>query len=229
MKTKEMDLSNYSRVDARHVCKVEVIRSDSYSVSITTGDKAIKSVKVTKKDGTLKIRRPISSLYGLLPGALNARITMPALSGMDLSGASKGTVCGFSSKEDFATDIEGASSLDIANMSTGDIKFKLAGASKVTGQIKAGDAKFNLNGASKVKLEGSAGNIAIDADGASQADLANFQVGNVDVKLKGASRSTVNMDGQLDADLSGTSKLYWLGKPVMVDIKTAGASKVSRK
>ena len=59
--------------------------------------------------------------------------------------------------------------------------------------------------------------------------LASFQVGNADVKLKGASHSTVNMDGQLDANLSGASKLYWLGKPVMGDVKTAGASTVSRK
>jgi hypothetical protein len=78
-------------------------------------------------------------------------------------------------------------------------------------------------------LEGSASNIVIEAVGASHVDLASFQVGNADVKLQGASRTTLNMDGQLDANLKGASKLYWLGKPVMGEVKTDGASKVSRK
>jgi len=169
MKTEEMDFSNFTRVDAGHACDVEVIRSDSYSVSITARDNIIKSVKVVKEGGTLKIRRTLSSLYGLIPGTFRAKITMPVLNGLNLSGASKGSASGFSSTDDFTTDLKGASSLNI-NMSAGDIKFKLAGASKVTGQMTAGDAEFNLNGASKVELEGSAINIVIDAAGASHVD-----------------------------------------------------------
>jgi len=46
-------------------------------------------------------------------------------------------------------------------MSAGDIKLKLAGACKVTGQITVGNAEFNLYGASKAELEGSASNIVI--------------------------------------------------------------------
>jgi hypothetical protein len=52
---------------------------------------------------------------------------------------------------------------------------------------------------------------------------------DADVKLQGASHSTINTDGNLDANLSGASKLYWLGKPVMGNIKTFGASTVSSK
>ena len=68
MKTEEIEFSNFTRVDAGNACDVEVIRSDSYSVSITAGDNAMKSVKIVKEDETLKIRRPISSLLGLFPG-----------------------------------------------------------------------------------------------------------------------------------------------------------------
>ena len=229
MKTEEMDFRDFTHVDAGHACEVEVVWSDSYSVSITAGDNVIKSVRVVKEDETLRIRRSLSSFRGLIPGTFSAKITMPVLKGLDLSGASKGTVIGFSSKSNFSADLKGASSLAILNMSAGDVKFKLAGASKVTGQIKGADAEFNLSGASRVELEGSASNIVIDAAGASHVDLASFHVGSANVKLTGASHSTVNIDGQLDANLSGASKLYWLGKPVMGDMKTAGASTISRK
>ena len=229
MKTEELDFRDFSHVQAGYACELEVAWSDSYSVSITAGDNLIKSVKVDKQDGTLRIRRSLSSFHGLIPGTFQAKITMPVLDGLDLSGASKGTITGFSSKSNFSANLKGASSLAIANMSAADMRFELAGASKVTGQVQGANAEFNLRGASTVELAGSASNIVIDAGGASHLDLADFHVGNANVKLRGASHTTVNLDGQLDANLSGASKLYWLGKAVMGDTKTAGASTISKK
>ena len=188
MKTEEMDFRDFTSVDAGYACEVEIARSDSYSVNITAGDNLIKSVKVDKQDGTLRIRRTLSSLRGLIPGTFQAKITMPVLERVDLSGASK-----------------------------------------LTGQAKGADAEFNLNGASRVELEGSANKIVADAAGASHVDLASFHVSGAKIKLSGASHTTLNIDGQLDANLSGASKLYWLGKPVMGDIRMAGASTMSRK
>lgn len=229
MRTEEMDFRDFTHVDAGHACELEVVCSDSYSVSVTAGDNIIKSVKVAKEGETLKIRRSLSLLRGLIPGTFSVKITMPGLTGLDLSGASKGTVSGFSSESSFRADLRGASSLTIVNMSASDIKFNLSGASRATGQIKGTDAGLNLSGASRVELEGSAGNIVIDASGASHVNLAGFHVDGASVKLNGASHSTVNIDGQLDADLSGASKLHWLGKPVMGDMKTSGASTISSK
>jgi len=229
MKTEKMDFRDFTHVDAGHACELEVICSDSYSVSVTADDDTIKSVEVTKEGETLKIRRSLSLFRGLISGTFSVKITMPVLRGLDLSGASKGTVSGFSSKSSLGANLKGASSLAMLNMSAGDMKFKLSGASKVTGQIKGADAEFNLSGASKVELEGSAGNIVIDASGASHVDLTGFHVDSANVKLSGASHSTVNTDGQLDADLSGASKLHWLGKPIMGDMKTSGASTISNK
>lgn len=229
MKTEEMDFRDFTHVDAGHACELEIIYSDSYSVSITAGGSIIKSIKVIKEGETLKIRRSLASFRGLIPGTFSTKITMPVLRGLDLSGASKGTISGFSSTSNFGANLKGASSLTMKNMSTGDMKFKLAGASKATGQIKGADAEFNLSGASRVELEGSASGIVIDAAGASHVDLSSFHVGSANIKLSGASHSTVNIDGQLDANLSGASKLYWLGKPVMGDIKMAGSSTIGSK
>jgi len=229
MKTEEMDFRDFTSVDAGYACEVEIARSDSYSVSITAGDNLIKSVKVDKQGGTLRIRRSLSSLRGLIPGTFQAGITMPVLDSLELSGASKGTVSGFSSEGDFITNLKGASSLAISNMSAGGMKFKLAGASKLTGQVKGADAEFDLSGASRVELEGSANNMVIDAAGASHVDLAGFRICGAKIRLSGASHATLNIDGQLDANLSGASKLYWIGKPVMGDTKMAGASTISSK
>jgi len=83
--------------------------------------------------------------------------------------------------------------------------------------------------ASRSSLTGSASDLAIAASGASCVELDNFPVNNADVTLSGASRGTVNLDGRLDADLSGASKLSYIGEPTMGDINTSGGSTLSRK
>ena len=100
----------------------------------------------------------------------------------------------------------------------------------VTGSIKgSGDARFTLSGASRVRVEGAADNLFIQASGASDLELSNFPVHNADVNLSGASRANVNLDGRLDADLSGGSHLIYIGEPTMGDINTSGGSTISKK
>jgi len=78
-------------------------------------------------------------------------------------------------------------------------------------------------------LEGSANDVVVEADGASRVKLAGFTVNNADVSLGGASNGTVNLSGKLDADLSGASKLEYMGEPRMGTINTSGASTLSKK
>jgi hypothetical protein len=68
-----------------------------------------------------------------------------------------------------------------------------------------------------------------DASGASRFNLDDFTVNNADVDFSGASSGTVNLDGRLDADLSGASRLWYIGEPNMGNIDTSGASTISKK
>ena len=209
MRTEEFDLSDFSRVEVGYAFEVEVVQSDSYSVGITADDDLLKHLNVSKEGETLKVGH--SKHIGWRAGITRpkARISMPVLKGLKLSGASKGTIGGFSSSEDF--------------------KLNLSGASGVTGEIAAGNADFALSGASHAELTGSAEKIVLEGSGASRMELDGFPVHNAAVKLSGASRSTVTLDGRLDAKLSGASRLTWTGNPVMGDIKTSGASTLSGK
>jgi hypothetical protein len=105
----------------------------------------------------------------------------------------------------------------------------VSGASEVTGELTAGDADLDASGASTIQLEGSGRNLAADASGASHMILAGFTVNNADINLSGASSGTVNLDGRLDAELSGASTLEYMGEPAMGDINTSGASTLSKK
>jgi len=105
----------------------------------------------------------------------------------------------------------------------------VSGASRVTGDITAGDVEFDISGASTIQLEGSANDIIADVSGASRFNLDDFTVNNADVDFSGASSGTINLDGRLDADLSGASRLWYIGEPVMGIINVSGASTLSKK
>jgi hypothetical protein len=155
---------------------------------------------------------------------------MPGLERLSLSGATRGTISGFSSTDDFRASLSGASSLDMAGIAAGNVNFDISGASRVTGDITAdGDIDIELSGASKITLAGSAGDLRLDASGASNAELDGFPVGDADISLSGASRATVNLDGRLDADLSGASHLDYIGQPALGDLDISGGSSVSKK
>ncbi len=207
LETKEYAFTDFNRVEVSSAFEFEVRQSGSYSISVTADDNVIEKVRVTKDGDTLKIGLETIPRLGSL--TLKAVVTMPHLSALIISGASRGIVSDFSS--------------------TSDVNIRVSGASKVEGNITAGDADFNVSGASIVQLQGSAKDIVANVSAASHFHLGDFTVNNANLTFSGASTGTVNVSGRLDANLSGASKLSYIGEPTMGTINTSGASALSKK
>lgn len=199
--------SNFTEVEISSAFEFEIKQSSSFNISVTAEDNVIDKVQVSKVGQTLKIG--LGRFTWRWPKALRASVTMPELRGLTVSGASRGTVSDFSSTED--------------------VDIKVSGASSVNGDITAGNVKFGISGASNIQLEGSANDMVASVSGASRLNLGGFTVNNANVNFSGASSGTINLSGRLDADLSGASKLSYIGEPTMGTINTSGASKLSKK
>ena len=219
--TKTFDFSDFSRVEIGYAFEVEIVQSDVFSVSVTADDNLFEYILVEKNGDTLEIR--LRSGYAYF-ATKRARITMPVLDSLSLSGASKGKVSGFSSSRSLKFDVSGASSLVIADVEAGDTRFEISGASHVLSIIKIAGGTFDVSGASTVELEGTADDVSMDVSGASTMRLADFAVTNADVELSGASNATINASGSLDIDLSGASRLDYIGNPTLRDISVSGGS-----
>jgi len=207
LETEEYAFTNFTEVEISSAFEFEIEQSSSYSINVTADDNVIDYVQVSQVGQTLKIRLGTVTWFG--PVTLRASVTMPQLSGLTVSGASRGTVSDFSSTED--------------------VNIKVSGASRVTGDITAGNVEFDISGASTLQLEGSANDMVADVSGASRFNLDDFIVNNADVNFSGASSCTVNLNGRLDANISGASRLWYIGEPTMGDINTSGASTISKK
>jgi hypothetical protein len=207
--TVEKDLSGFTKVAASSAFQVGITQSDDYRVIITVDEKVEPYLDVTVQGDTLRIGvRP-----GLTLGAgsfpLNAKVSMPRLSGVELSGACRTTVGGFKSGD----------RLDA----------KVSGASQLEGDIEAGDVRFEVSGASRLALSGKGQKLALEGSGASQAILVDFSVSEATVRLSGASKATVNVSGRLDADVSGASSLRYTGDPALGSVESSGASTIQPK
>jgi PBP1b-binding outer membrane lipoprotein LpoB len=228
--TRQYDYRDFTKVDISSAFDYEIRQSDTYSISITASSNLFDDIKVTKRGRTLVIGREAIGFHwaGFRHNPnVEAVITMPQLHSLDGSGATDGIVADFNSAENLDISLSGASSLELVDVSAGNTVFDLSGASQVEGDIAAQTIEFDLSGASKIQMEGSAESMVVDASGASSLKLADFKVKDAHIALSGASDSTINLDGNLDVDLSGASTLEYIGKPALgiVDISSSSTLK----
>jgi len=230
--TREYDFSEFTRVDIGSAFSYEIKQSNTYSISITANNNLFDDIKVAKEGQTLIVGMEFPevpwAIFNTNP-SLKAVITMPQLQGLDSSGATNGVVTDFSSTENLDVTASGASRLELVKISASDVIFGVSGASKVTGDIEAKNMELEVSGASTVQLKGLAGDMTADVSGASYLKLVDLKVGNASINLSGASNGIINLDGRLDADLSGASKLEYIGEPALGIMDITGASKLKRK
>ena len=205
--TEELEYSDFTAVDVGSAFQVEITQSGSYSVIITVDEKIFDKIDVSKTGTTLIISTEPNTITA---SALKAEITMPELDELVLSGASRGTVEGFGSSEPLVVELSGASNLQMQDINVGNIEVELSGASTLT-------------------VEGSGNDLVSIVEGASNLDLANFPVDNSDLVVSGASQATVNLDGTLDAVVSGASTVYYIGEPTMGNIDISDSSSINKK
>jgi hypothetical protein len=86
----------------------------------------------------------------------------------------------------------------------------------------------DLSGGSRLTMSGQAVDLAAQCSGGSNLQLSDLKVTNANVDLSGGSQGTINLNGTLDANLSGGSHLYYVGNPTLGNINISGGSTISK-
>jgi len=225
--TREFSLEGFSEVDVSSAVEFEITQAAGYSVRVTGDEKLVESLKVDVSGQTLRIGLGSGPCFwgGFSDGRVKAIITMPELRKLTASGAARGTARGFKSDQDFGMELSGASQAEV-DIAAGKVAVAVSGAGRVSGDLKAGDTELKLSGASRCKLSGTGGDTRLESSGASRADLSQFQTRNTDVSVSGAGKARINMNGTLNAELSGAASLEYTGEVVMGNRRVTGASKI---
>jgi len=224
--TREFDFDDFTRLHVGSAFEVEVDKADSYGVAITANENLFDYLELFQEGETLTIK--LKPWHSFINTTRKASIALPDLRGLSLSGATRGKVEGFSSSHRLDLDLSGASDLDIDDLKAGDTTVDVSGASTAKGSITMAKGRFDVSGASTLELKGFASEASIELSGASNAGLADFSVVDATVDLSGASRATINVSDNLECDLSGASRLNYVGNPALSHVEVSGASTISQ-
>jgi hypothetical protein len=205
--TQTFAFSGFDSLVISSAFQAEIIAADTYQVEVTVDDNLVEQLQVEQRGKTVQI--------GLAPhlsvgnATLHARITLPALAGLDANGAAHAQLTGFTS-----------------GLNT---HINLSGASIVRGDLQTGDLTVDVSAGSNLTLSGSGNTLYATASGASITDLHDFIVNDADVNADGASRIEVNVSGKLNANASGAAVVQYSGDPTLGRIDRSGAGSVSRR
>jgi len=224
--TRELDIKDFSNIEADCAMRIEIEQAERFSVAIWASQSLQDNISVAKSGNTLKLSLK-SQNFSARP-IVTAKIMMPRINKLRLGGATAATLMGFKSQNGLDMNLSASSTLKV-DATAKTINCEISGASRLSGNVHAEEADFVLSGASRVALNGSAGNLTLSAWGASKAEMGEFSLRDAAVCLKGASEASINIQGKLNIDLSSGSRLTYSGSPTINSISVEGASSLNHK
>lgn len=204
-------ISSFHAIHVSNAFDVYITQGSEEAVAVSAADKDdLPRIETNVENGVLKIRYNDNKKKWSGNKKLKAYIALKNIDELRAGGACD-------------VKIEGG-------LRAASLKVNLSGATDLSGElIVDGALDVNLSGASDMTITGAAQNVTIDASGASDVKAYDFTTNICNVEASGASGVRITVDKELSAKLSGASSVSYKGGALIRDIKTSGASSVSRK
>jgi hypothetical protein len=212
---------NDPNAQVRKVSSFHAIRiSNAIDLYLSQGDAEVVAVSATKTEfrdkirtevegGVLKIYYENEASWRSGNRKLKAYVSFKTLDNLQASGASDVVIAGVITVDDLSIQMNGASDLK--------------------GKLDVKTLNLKLNGASDAEISGRVVNLKIDANGASDLKGYDLETDNCSAEASGASDIKITVNKELSAKASGASGVHYRGAGVIRDVKTSGASSISRK
>jgi hypothetical protein len=224
--TRKFDIKDFENIEIDCAFIFDITAAESYEIAVTANENLFNLINVNRSGDTLRLSlKPVR--FHERP-VLEARITLPVLKKLRQSAATRGTISGFKTNTPFELFVSGSSSIEM-DVESGEVRMEISGASNISGSLKAPKVDILLSGASQANMKGQCKNLVLSAWGAAELDLSDFHSETGVIYLKGASEATVKVDKRLDIDLTGASRLEYIGNPDLCEVTLSGASVLNQR
>lgn len=205
--TREHAIIDFSEVDVNDAFKVNIKKGDDFSVIVNGRKTYVDDVEAEKIGSLLTLAyKGNKNKFNRDKEQITIYITMPELTAVELGGASKTYIDGFS--EDF---------LDV----------NLHGAAYAAVNMDASSTDIEIDGASKLELSGSGEKMVAKVSGASTLNAYDFKVHETEVETHSAATARVFASDHLLIKSNGASNVSYRGE-ADVEIEKGGGSSVNR-
>ena len=204
------EAKNFQAIELSNAFDVYLTQSNEESVAVSAAEpKYRENIKVEVKGGVLIIRYDNKGKWNTGNKKLKAYISFKQLNRLNVSGA-----CDVYIVDDWKAE---------------NLKLDLSGASNLKGKMEAQKLMIDLSGASDLTLTGTVGQLNIEASGASDFKGFDLAVDFCNARASGASDIKITVNKELSAEASGASDVKYKGSGLIRDVKTSGASSISRR
>jgi len=208
------EAKNYHGIKVSSAFDVYLTQSNEEAVAVSASeDKFRERIGVEVKDGILHVWYDNEGRWNTGNKKLKAYISFKQIDKLTVGGACDVFVTGTLKADDLTINLSGAS----------DIK-----GSSGKAKIEAKKLSIDLNGASDMNVTGSATELTIEASGASSFKGFDLVTDICDAHATGASDIQITVNKELSAHATGASDVKYRGDGVIRDLKTSGASSVSK-
>lgn len=204
------EAKNFHGISVSSAFDVYLSQSNNEAVAVSANETKYRDrIKVEVKDGILIIRYDNEGLHWSSGNKkLKAYISFKEIDKLSVSGACDVFITG--------------------TLKADDLTIKQSGASDLKGKLEVKKLSVDLSGASDMTVTGNATQLEVEASGAS--DFKGFDLISdiCNARASGASDIKITVNKELSAQASGASDVRYKGDGVIKDLKTGGASSVSK-
>jgi hypothetical protein len=209
------EAKNFHAISISNAFNVFISQGNEEAVAVSASEEKYKQdIKVEVKDGVLKIW--IEKEGKFWKGwngdkmKLKAYISFKNIDRLTASGACDIRVQGQINADDLNVNLSGASDLK-------------------EGKINAKKLTVDVSGASDMNVSGTAAELNVEASGASDFKGFDLTVDYCNAHASGASTINITVNKELSARATGASDVHYKGNGLIREIKTSGASSISKR
>jgi hypothetical protein len=214
------EAKNFHAISVSSAFDVIIAQGNEEAVAVSASEeKYKKDIRVEVVDGVLKIGLGKEGKFWKgwdgNKMKLKAYISFKNIDKLTASGACDVKVQGSINADDLRINFSGASDLKASDLKGGTITAK-----KLT---------VDISGASDINVSGKADELHLEVSGASDFKGFDLVVDYCDVHATGASTINITVNKELSARATGASDIHYKGDGLIREIKTSGASNVSKR
>lgn len=201
---------NFHGISVSSAFDVYLSQGGSEAIAVSASEtKHRDRIKVEVKDGILYIKYDSQGMkWGSGDKKLKAYISFINIDKLNVSGACDVFITG--------------------TLKADNLKIHQSGASDLKGKIEVKNLSVDISGASDVMLTGTATSLDVEASGASTFKGFDLVTDVCSASASGASDIKITVNKELSARASGASDVRYKGDGVIKELKSSGASSVSK-
>lgn len=200
---------NFHGIAVSNAFDVYLSQGNEEAVAVSASDKSDRDmIKIEVKDGILHIGLDKGWKWNSGNKKLKAYISFKQIDKLTVSGACDVFISGV--------------------LKANELTINQSGASDLKGKLDVKKLIVDISGASDILVSGVATQLNVEASGASDFKGFDLVTDYCDVRASGASGIRITVNKELSAHASGASDIKYKGEGLIRDLKTGGASSVSR-